>query len=69
MKIGDMIYGAFPGLDTFVEKIGARRFVIRVRDERSGELLEKLQVMDYSKREALAAAEKMALDIIAARAA
>lgn len=69
MKIGDMIYGAFPGLDTFVERVGVRHYCVRIRDDNSGELLRKVQLFDYGKREALRAAERLARDVINARAA
>ena len=60
MKIGDEIYGCYPGLDLFTEKTGARNWVIRLRDERSGNLLDKRILIDYSKSQALAIAKFMA---------
>lgn len=69
MKNGDVIYGAFPGIDTFIEKVGPRQFMIKARCDYSGELLGKLHVIDYGKKQALRRAEQMAREIIAARSA
>jgi predicted acetyltransferase len=60
MKIGDQIYGCYPGLDLFTEKTGAKSWVIRLRNERNGALLDKRILIDYTKTEALAVAKYMA---------
>jgi len=60
MKIGDQIYGCYPGIDLFTEKTGAKSWVIRLRNERTGDLLDKRVLIDYTKTEALAVAKHMA---------
>ena len=61
MKIGDTVYGCVRDIDIFTEKLGYKRFIIRLRNEQTGELWDKKQVIGYSLKEALTIAEAMAL--------
>lgn len=69
MKIGDMIYGSFPGVNTYLERVGLRRYCVRIRDDKTEELLRKVQLLDFSKRDALHRVEQLAREVIAQRAA
>ena len=59
MKIGDQIYGCYPGLDLFTEKTGAKSWVIRLRYARTGDLLDKRILIDYTKAQAMTIAKDM----------
>lgn len=69
MKIGDMIYGSFPGVDTYLERVGLRRYCVRIRDNKTDEVLRKVQLLDYGKRDALRRVEQLAREVIAQRTA
>jgi len=60
MKIGGQIFGCYPNLYLFTEKTGAKSWVIRLRNEHTGALLDKRLLIDYTKTEALAVAKYMA---------
>jgi hypothetical protein len=59
MKIGTELYSYHTNYDLFVERTGAKSWVIRLRHARTSDLLDKRILIDYTKAQAMTIAKDM----------